>query len=118
MNSRVHRNRKWKAAEDWPHSRTLRDQGEVSSIRQVLEFGQSSAALAMKHTIVLIAITLGITVAHAEKTNGAFTIDLPTALRLANARNLDVQIARERLREAQGERDIAVSQFFPWISAG
>jgi len=45
-------------------------------------------------------------------------IDLPTTLRLAGARNLDIQIAREGLAEAQANRQTALEQFFPWISAG
>lgn len=45
-------------------------------------------------------------------------IDLPTVLRLAGARNLDVQIARERLAEAKAQHDQARRQFFPWVSPG
>ncbi len=47
-----------------------------------------------------------------------FPIDLPTALQLAGARNLDIQIAREKQKEAVANFDIAVEQFFPWISPG
>jgi outer membrane protein TolC len=55
----------------------------------------------------------------AQLTNGAvYPIDLPTTLRLAGARNLDIQIAREGLAEAQANRQTALEQFFPWISAG
>jgi outer membrane protein TolC len=43
---------------------------------------------------------------------------LPTALRLAGAQNLDVQIARERLTEAKANHQSAVAQFFPWLSPG
>jgi outer membrane protein TolC len=68
--------------------------------------------------VVAVVLCLDVLSVHAEKTNGAFTIDLPTTLRLANARNLDVQIARERLRQAQADRDVAFSEFLPWISAG
>ena len=50
--------------------------------------------------------------------NNVYPIDLPTVLRLANAQNLDVQIARERLAEAKANHDSAVEQFFPWISPG
>ena len=32
------------------------------------------------------------------KTNNVYPIDLPTALRLANAQNLDIQISRQRLQ--------------------
>jgi outer membrane protein TolC len=57
--------------------------------------------------------------ADGEETNRVATpIDLPTALRLAGAQNLDVQIAREKLREAKANHQSAVSQFFPWISPG
>ena len=48
----------------------------------------------------------------------ALPIDLATALRLAGAKNLDVQIARERLREAQANKESAVENFFPWVSPG
>jgi outer membrane protein TolC len=51
-------------------------------------------------------------------TNKVYPIDLPTVLRLANAQNLDVKIARERLTEAKANHDSAVEQFFPWISPG
>jgi len=48
----------------------------------------------------------------------AFPIDLPTALQLAGARNLDIQIAREKQIEALANFDQALEQFFPWLSAG
>jgi outer membrane protein TolC len=54
----------------------------------------------------------------APGTNEAYQIDLPTALRLAGAQNLDVQIARERLAEAKANHQSAVAQFFPWVSPG
>jgi len=54
----------------------------------------------------------------SQATNGVYPIDLPTTLRLAGARNLDIQIARERLSEAQANHQSAVEQFFPWVAAG
>jgi outer membrane protein TolC len=45
-------------------------------------------------------------------------IDLTTVLRLAGANNLDVQIARERLAEAEANERIAVEQFFPYLAPG
>ncbi len=48
----------------------------------------------------------------------ALPIDLPTALRLAGAQNLDVKIAQERLLEAKANHQSAISQFFPWVSPG
>src|SRR3974390_55830 len=47
-----------------------------------------------------------------------YPIDLPTTLRLAGAQNLDIQIARERLKEATANRDSAIEQFFPWLARG
>jgi outer membrane protein TolC len=55
----------------------------------------------------------------AQATNGGgYPIDLPTVLRLAGAQNLDVQIARQRLNEAEAHRESALEKFFPWIAAG
>src|SRR6266571_903034 len=51
-------------------------------------------------------------------TNNVYPIDLPTALRLVNTQNLDVQLARERLKEAKANHESAVELFFPWISPG
>lgn len=48
----------------------------------------------------------------------AVEIDLPTALRLAGAQNLDVRIAQEKLAEARANNDGALLQFFPWVSGG
>jgi outer membrane protein TolC len=55
----------------------------------------------------------------AEETNATeHLIDLPTTMRLAGAQNLDVQIAREQLNEAQASKQSALEQFFPWIAPG
>lgn len=57
--------------------------------------------------------------AHANETNSApCIIDLATTLRLAGAQNLDVQIARERLKEAEANHSSAIEQFLPSISPG
>jgi outer membrane protein TolC len=45
-------------------------------------------------------------------------IDLSTALRLAGAQNLDVQLAQAKLAEAKANQQGAVAQFFPWIAPG
>jgi outer membrane protein TolC len=64
-------------------------------------------------------LVLGAGLANAQPTNGAAEpIDLPTALRLAGARNLDIQIARQHLQEAEANRSTAIEQFFPWIAPG
>jgi outer membrane protein TolC len=65
----------------------------------------------------LIALSLGFV--GAQPTNDIpYPIDLPTALQLAGAQNLDIQLAREHLSEVQANRQSAVEQFFPWITAG
>src|SRR5437773_6434943 len=59
--------------------------------------------------------------AAAAEPNGrteSLTIDLPTALRLAGARNIDIQLAREKLAEAHAEEESAIERFFPWIAPG
>jgi outer membrane protein TolC len=63
-------------------------------------------------------LTLSLVGVHAQPTNGIYPIDLSTTLQLAGAQNLDVQIARERLAEAQANRQSAVERFFPWMTAG
>ena len=49
---------------------------------------------------------------------GNYRIDLPTVLRLAHARNLDIQIAKERLAEAQANQEVAIWQALPWVAPG
>ena len=56
--------------------------------------------------------------AKAVTTNQLQLIDLPTALRLAGARNLDIQIARERLAEAHANYESSLWRFFPWLAPG
>ncbi|HEV2046399.1 MAG TPA: TolC family protein [Chthoniobacterales bacterium] len=46
------------------------------------------------------------------------TIDLPSALRLAGAQNLDVRLAREKLAEARAKQESAIERFFPWAAPG
>ncbi|HEV8716546.1 MAG TPA: TolC family protein [Candidatus Binatia bacterium] len=43
-------------------------------------------------------------------------IDLPTALRLATANNLEIQEAHARVREVQGEKNRALAEFLPTTS--
>ena len=45
-------------------------------------------------------------------------INLPTVLRLAEARNLDIQIAREKLAEARAAHESSILQFLPSIAPG
>src|SRR5260370_5252354 len=46
------------------------------------------------------------------------TIDLPSALRLAGARNIDIQLAREKFAEAHAAEESAIERFFPWVAPG
>ncbi len=74
--------------------------------------------------LVLVVLAEGRSIGQGAADPGGITtnpiapIDLPTALRLAHAQNLDVQIACERLNEARGNRESAVEQFLPWIAPG
>ena len=63
-----------------------------------------------------VAVLLGFALTTRAATNQP--IDLPTTLKLAGAQNFDVQIARERLREAEAQRDEAIYNFFPWVTPG
>lgn len=72
----------------------------------------------------LLASIAGVTAVSAVRAQTApsaaetYPVDLPTALRLAHAENLDVQIAQKRLDEARANRDSSLWQFFPWLSPG
>jgi outer membrane protein TolC len=43
-------------------------------------------------------------------------IDLPTALKLAGGRSVDVELARERLNEARAQEGSTRARYFPWVS--
>jgi outer membrane protein TolC len=73
----------------------------------------------LRFAICTLALVGGVSIASAQSSDtNALPIDLPTALRLAGAQNLDVQIARENLHEAEANHSSAVEGFFPWISPG
>src|SRR6266581_2298665 len=57
----------------------------------------------------------------AAESNGSpdlLTIDLLAVLRLAGARNIDIQLAREKLAEAYAAEESAIERFFPWVAPG
>jgi len=56
--------------------------------------------------------------AAASAPGSPYPIDLATTLRLAGARGVDIQIARERLEAAKANATTATWQFLPWLSAG
>lgn len=67
----------------------------------------------------LCVMIAGVRPARAQETNRTpYPIDLPTALRLAGAQNLDIKIAREKLAEARANQSGADFQFFPSLSPG
>src|SRR5438093_10063242 len=72
--------------------------------------------------ILLTAATLFLRVppvaAESHRSLQVLTIDLPTTLRLAGARNLDVQLARKKLAEARAAEESAIERFFPWLAPG
>jgi len=70
--------------------------------------------------IWLLIVNVSAAAGEKSTTNngGNYRIDLPTVLRLAHARNLDIQIARERLSEAQANQEAALWQALPWVSPG
>jgi outer membrane protein TolC len=67
-----------------------------------------------RRSIALLACAAGTAGAQTK----TYPIDLPTALRLADAQNLDVQLARERVKEALANRSSAIEQFIPWLAPG
>src|SRR5437899_1303990 len=67
------------------------------------------------HALTLLTLTPA---SARAQTSNTYPIDLPTALQLAGAQNLDVKIARERLAEARATHESAVAQFFPWVAPG
>lgn len=73
----------------------------------------------VKHIFIAGALLVAVAeYAPAQAATSEYPIDLPTALRLADAQNLDVQIARESVRQAEAQRSSALEQFFPWLSPG
>jgi outer membrane protein TolC len=63
-----------------------------------------------------VALFLAVAALASAAVPGASTIDLPTALRLAGADNLEVRIAREKVAEARAAGDSAQSRFIPWLT--
>jgi outer membrane protein TolC len=73
--------------------------------------------------VTLSALALPVLAAAADspelpRQGVGFRIDLATVLRLADARSLDILLARERLAEARALHSAAVAQFLPWVSPG
>ena len=86
--------------------------GRASARRRTLRARKGGLKPAL---LFAFAVCTGVSAADAPAPPGN-VIDLPTALRLAGANNLDVQIAREKLAEAHAASDSARAKFFPWIA--
>ena len=54
----------------------------------------------------------------SEDEGAPFPVDLPTALRLAGAQNWNIELAAERVREAQAAVDAAEAMWMPSLQAG
>jgi outer membrane protein TolC len=76
---------------------------------------------------VLIAVLIGvcgrgseaqISNSTSDQTNNVLVVDLPSVLQLAGARNLDIEISREKLAEARANQESALWQFFPSVTPG
>jgi outer membrane protein TolC len=63
---------------------------------------------------LIAGLLAGAGMVRAQTAGGS--IDLPTALRLAGADNVEVSIAREKVAEARASGDAAKARFFPWIT--
>lgn len=74
--------------------------------------------LGLLGAVFCVAAAESTSAAAARATPQPLNIDLATALRLARADNLEVQLAGERVREAQASESAAVARFLPWITAG
>src|SRR5690348_15879552 len=70
--------------------------------------------------VTVVALLTNSTAMAGESNAPAKTvlIDLPSALRLAGARNLDVQLAREKVAGAYAAQESAIERFFPWVAPG
>ena len=70
-------------------------------------------------TFVIFVVLVSFIAAAESKDSPEFlTVDLPTTLRLARARNIDIQLAREKFAEARAAEESAVERFFPWVAPG
>src|SRR5258708_38125485 len=75
-----------------------------------------NARLRLQRSSLLIGMLLLAGSLASQETNQVHPIDLPNVLHLAGAQNLEIQLARERLREAEAQRSFALEKFFPWIA--
>src|SRR5260370_7777576 len=73
----------------------------------------SATALAF---IAMASLQVVPVVAESNRSPKVLTINLPTALRLAGARNIDIQLAREKLADTYAAEDTAIELSFPSLA--
>lgn len=71
----------------------------------------------MRPASVLALALLAGSASFAQETRSR-TLDLATALQLAGASSVEVEIARSRLDAARATSSLTTAQFLPWLSAG
>ena len=65
------------------------------------------------------SVSVGVDAAAPTATiSGPLTVDLPTVLRLAHDRSLDIALVRAKLDEAYALEVSANERFFPWLVVG
>src|SRR6185437_3202142 len=78
----------------------------------------AGAALAIVIAATAQAQTPAVSPQPAAITGEVQPIDLPTALRLAGANNIDLALVREALVQAQAQNDAATLSFVPALNGG
>ena len=69
-------------------------------------------------SVAALVIAANLATRAAEDASNIYIVDLPTTLRLAGARNIDIQLAREKLAEAHATQESAIEKFFPSAAPG
>jgi outer membrane protein TolC len=69
----------------------------------------------MKPLLALLLLAVSADVFAGEGDERSQRINLITVLRLAGARNLDIQLASERLAQARAEHEVVRMQWFPYL---
>jgi outer membrane protein TolC len=77
-----------------------------------------SGFLLLPRLVLLAQDSSSVVRTNQAQLSGPYPINLATALKLVNARNLDVQIAQQKLAEAKAVSESAELQFFPWLLPG
>jgi outer membrane protein TolC len=68
--------------------------------------------------ILALALAAGTLSAPGARAGESLALDLPTTLRLAGARSIEVELAEQELRLARAEARQVRMRFLPWLSTG